>query len=36
MGNKSEEAPMGIPNKGILKSFMFIQGPEDNVGPDFN
>lgn len=29
--NKSAEYPEGILNKATLKSFMAIEGPEDNV-----
>lgn len=31
MGNKSEEFPAGVLNKEVLKSFMSIQGPEDDL-----
>jgi hypothetical protein len=31
MGNKSLEYPSGILNKANLKSFMSIQGPEDDL-----
>lgn len=31
MGNKSEEYPAGVLNKEVLKSFMSIHGPEDNL-----
>lgn len=31
MANKSAEYPEGILNKAVLKSFMAIEGPEDNV-----
>lgn len=31
MGNKSEEFPAGVLNKNVLKSFMSIQGPENNL-----
>lgn len=31
MSNKSAENPEGILNKAVLKSFMSIQGPENNV-----
>lgn len=31
MANKTMEQPDGVLNKDVLKSFMSIQGPEDNV-----
>ena len=35
MSNKSEESPEGILNKEVLKSFMSISGPEDNLQWEF-
>lgn len=31
MGNKSAEYPAGVLNKDVLKSFIGITGPEDNL-----
>lgn len=31
MSNKSAEFPSGVLNKQVLKSFMSIQGPENNL-----
>ncbi|KAI9708550.1 MAG: hypothetical protein M1828_002711, partial [Chrysothrix sp. TS-e1954] len=31
MGNKSAEHPTGVLNKDVLKSFMSVSGPEDNL-----
>lgn len=31
MANKSAEHPEGILNKNVLKSFMAISGPENNL-----
>ncbi len=33
MANHSAEYPEGVLNKDVLKSFMSISGPENNVSP---